>query len=154
MIKSQGEKEASLEMGNVQTGVVEPEKVNFGDIIAFSVINGEIEKKRKVCHLLVMGRRMDNFNVLSKWGTGEFEKPQYMHSALSIYLLIKYPHLRPANSFVQLLIDNGQEHVDAWLKIATDVLNDDPECAGFIKTSDEHFLQPDPNMMILDTEIK
>ena len=87
-------------------------------------------------------------------GTGEFKKPQYMHSALSIYLLIKYPHLRPANSFVQLIIQKGQEDINAWLKIATDVLNDDPDCSAFIKTSDEHFLQPDSAIVILDTEVK
>jgi hypothetical protein len=113
----------------------------------------EIEKKRKSCHYIVMGRKMENYNILSKWGTGEFEKPQYMHSASSIYLLIKYPHLRPANSFINLIIREGQENVDAWFKIATDVLNDDPDGVNFIKISDEIFLKPNPNLILQHNDI-
>src|ERR1035438_699704 len=139
-------------MGNVEgtePEKVEPEKIDMNSIIPFSKLEGVTDKKRQVCHLLVMGRRMDNFNVLSEWGTGEVKKPQYMHSALYIYLLKKYPHLRPANSFVQLIIQKGQENIDAWLKIATDVLNDDPDCAKFIANSDEHFLHPASALVLL-----
>jgi hypothetical protein len=52
------------------------------------------------------------------------------------------------------LLEQVQETTDAWLKIAIDVLNDDSDGADFIKTSDDHFLQPDPNVEIRHADIK
>lgn len=64
-------------------------------------------------------------------------KPQYFHSAASIYLLIKYPHLRKSDSFIHIIINSGLEEV--CMKIACDVLNNDIDGVSFINNADYVF---------------
>ncbi len=108
----------------------------INDIILLSLTDDMIDKKRKICHILVSGKK-ETYNICSKWFTGEIEKPQYIHSAASIYVLIKYPHFRPADSFVNLIIEHSNKECEnAWLKIATDILNSDPDGINFVNNSD------------------
>jgi hypothetical protein len=64
------------------------------------------------------------------------EKPQYIHSAAAIYLLITYPHLTGADSFMNSI--NSQQKPLA-LRLALDILNNDEDGVEFIKSSKEMF---------------
>ena len=82
---------------------------------------------------------MQTYNIHSKWYDGSITKPQYIHSATSIYIIIKYPQTRPSDSFYGLIAESGAECEQAWLKIATDVLNADSDGAKFVANSDNIF---------------
>ena len=61
-------------------------------------------------------------------------KPQTFHSAMAIYVLLKYPQYRPKNSFVTLILNRKAE--DVFLKIATDILDADVDGHRFVEASD------------------
>lgn len=114
-----------------------PEIISGIKIISLLSDNDYLQSKKEIC-MLINGRSEDDLNVLSRWGiadpnnTDDNEitlKPQYIHAATSIYLLIKYPQLRPESSFVTLIINSKIEN--ECLKIALDVLNSDPDCKNF-----------------------
>ncbi len=52
-------------------------------------------------------------------------KPRYFHSAISIYLLLKYPKLRSETSFINIALRNNAE--SDFMKISTDILKMDPD---------------------------
>jgi hypothetical protein len=72
-------------------------------------------------------------------------KPQYLHSAMAIYVLLKYPQYRPINSFVNMIIQNKGEAT--CLKIAIDVLQEDPDGANFVLNSDALLNSKDMNIV-------
>ena len=57
-------------------------------------------------------------------------KPQTFHSAMAIYVLLKYLQYRPKNSFVTLILERKAD--DSFLKIATDILNSDADGRRFV----------------------
>jgi hypothetical protein len=75
------------------------------------------------------------------------QKPQFVHSSAAIFLLIKYPHLRPNDSFIDTIIKFGI--TEECLKIATDVLSIDPDCNNFLTNHDKIF-NPVNKMTIID----
>lgn len=107
-------------------------------VILLSMTNGDSEQKRYMCHAMC-GTGLSTINDRSPWLKGDVEKPQYIHSATSIYLLLKYPHMRPPNSYISLIIEGGQICEQAWLKIATDILDADSDAKKFMANSDEMF---------------
>ena len=117
------------------------------DIILLSTL-GDIDKKREVIHL-ICGGKMEIFNVKSRWYTGEIEKPQYFHSATSIYLLLTYPHFRPENSFVNLILKSGKQYEQAVLRMAVEILKSDSDGVNFLNNIDDN-VKKDHAFLIID----
>jgi len=101
--------------------------------------------KRKTC-ILINGQSQ-NEHISSKWNRSLDSdnpdivfKPQFFHSSAAIFLLIKYPHFRPSNSFITIIIKSNL--MDECLKMATDVLMADLDGIDFVKNSDLLFSDP------------
>ena len=98
-----------------------------------------LNTKQKVC-VYINGQSKNELNSF-KWNrspsSGEQDivyKSQYVHSAGAIFMLIKYPHLRKNDSFINIIINSNL--IDECLKIATDVLMTDEDCYDFVTNSD------------------
>jgi len=111
-----------------------------------------LKLKRRIC-VLINGQSKNEHNSF-KWDRSissnkqDFVlKSQYIHSGSAIFLLIKYSHLRPNDSFVDTIIKSGI--TEECLKIATDVLSVDPDCNDFLINYDKIF-NPDNKMTIVD----
>jgi hypothetical protein len=101
-----------------------------------------LNEKRSLC-VLINGQSQNSQNK-SKWNrsisTGELDivyKPQFIHSAAAIFMLIKYPHLRKNDSFIDIVINSNL--TKECLKIALDVLTVDDDCSDFITNSEKIF---------------
>jgi len=114
------------------------EIINY--IISLSQLNNyqSLETKKDIC-LLINGesRNKDKITKFGLDGENITMKSQCFHSAAAIYILLKYPHLKPENSFIDLVIKSNL--ILACLKIATDVLSSDSDCINFINKSDQFF---------------
>jgi hypothetical protein len=95
--------------------------------------------KHKIC-ILVNGQSKNENNSF-KWNrsiSSEKEdivyKPQFFHSSAAIFMLIKYPHLRKNDSFINIIIESNL--IEECLKIATDVLMSDKDGIDFVRNSD------------------
>lgn len=129
------------------------DQILINSVIQLSLSDDMLDKKREICHIFVSGKN-ETYNIYSKWFDGKVEKPQYMHSATSIYILIKYPHFRPNDSFVNLIIEAGTECENAWLKIATDILIGDPDGINFVKNSDNVFANNNKITLVDETRMR
>lgn len=68
-------------------------------------------------------------------------KPQKMHSALSIQLLLTFENKRPVESFITAIILSGASA--AFLKISKDVLTQDEQCltiVNYLLTTPDNFI--------------
>ena len=95
--------------------------------------------KRKVC-ILVNGQPKNEQNIFKSILRNELDiesKPKCVRSAVAIFLLIKYPHFRGNNSFINIVIKSNL--TEEFLKIALDVLTVDKECIDFITNCDKIF---------------
>lgn len=111
-------------------------------IRSISLLNNSEENlilKRRIC-VLVNGQSKNEHNSF-KWNrsisSGREDivyKQQYIHSSAAIFMLIKYPHMRPNDSFISIIIESGL--MNECLKIALDVLTADEDCYDFVTNSD------------------
>ena len=108
------------------------------NIKLLSSVCGQLNLKREVCHQIT-GGNIKTLNVESQWGeaTKNLSKPQYLHSATSIFVLCKYPRLRSTDSFIEIVVRSGIEK--ECLGIATEVMLADPDGQDFINNSDVLF---------------
>ena len=111
-----------------------------------------LNTKHKIC-VLINGQSK-NESKSFKWNrsisSGKediVQKQQFIHSAASIFMMIKYPHLRNSDSFVNIIINSNL--TEECLKIALDVLTVDEDCIDFITNSDIIF-NPESNVKIID----
>lgn len=75
-------------------------------------------------------------------------KPQWFHSALAIYLLLTYPSMKPASSFIDLFIGKCDREL---LKIAVDVLSSDVDGEELLTTSLDDTIVIDPSKNVSKT---
>ena len=99
-----------------------------------------LDLKKKLCCEIngFYGKQIHELHPFNKSVTGMelVMKPQTFHSALSIYILLKYPQIRSENSFINLITDRRAESV--FMKLVTDVLSADDDGVDFIKSCDPH----------------
>jgi hypothetical protein len=95
--------------------------------------------KRRIC-VLVNGQSK-NEDKFFKWNRSQSSgredivyKPQFIHSGAAIFMLIKYPHMRTNDSFINIIIES--DLMNECLKIALDVLTADEDCTDFVTNSD------------------
>ena len=110
--------------------------------------------KRKIC-VYINGQSKNEFNSF-KWNrtpsSGKIDvvlKPQWIHSSAAIFMMIKYPHLRKDDSFIDIIIKS--ELMDECLKIALDVLNSDEDCIDFVTNCDLIFNSGHKTIIIDET---
>ncbi len=110
--------------------------------------------KRKIC-VYLNGQSKNEFNNF-KWNrtpsSGQVDivyKQQFIHSSAAIFMMIKYPHLRKTDSFVNIIIKS--DLMKECLKIALDVLTADEDCIDFIINSDSIF-NSSSNIKIIDED--
>src|SRR5437879_4768295 len=96
----------------------------------------------------------DNLNNSFKWNRSPSSgnddivyKQQFIHSAGSIFIMVKYPHLRKIDTFIDVIISSNL--MDECLKIAIDVLSVDEDCIDFLTNSDIIF-DPENKIKIID----
>ena len=113
-----------------------------------------LRTKHKIC-VLINGQSKNELNSY-KWNRSPslgnddiVYKQQWVHSAASIFMMIKYPHLRTENSFVHIIINSNL--TEECLKIATDVLMSDEDCIDFVTNSDLFFNQENKPTIIDET---
>ncbi len=130
------------------------DKYNREIIYYIKLLANSDDETLKVC-ILVNGQSKNEFNSF-KWNrsitSGKEDivyKQQHIHSAVAIFMMIKYPHLRKSDSFVNIIINSGL--MDECLKIALDVLNADEDCHDFITNSDLIF-NSENNFKIIDED--
>jgi hypothetical protein len=100
-------------------------------------------KKELVCYL----NGFEDINKLELWRSKNQEdilKPQWFHSAIGIYLLLKYPQLRKKDSFMNYVTENNIEEI--ILKVVIDILKEDEEGLFFMENSDKFI--PSVNLII------
>jgi len=84
----------------------------------------DLFEKKKYC-LLLSGFTVDKMEKMHRWNElGTFiMKPQWFHSAMSIYILIKYPQFRTKTSFIQSILQENK--TDEVFQMAIDVITSD-----------------------------
>ena len=102
----------------------------------------DILLKGTIC-TIINGFPETEMNVLHRWNRStdpksgiidEVHKPQYFHSAVAIYIFLKYPKFRPKVSFMNIITKHNLE--TEFLKIAMDVIGADEDGVKFMEHSD------------------
>ena len=113
-----------------------------------------LNTKQKIC-VYINGQSKNEFNIF-KWNRSPSSgnedivyKKQFIHSGASIFMMIKYPHLRNSDSFVNILIASNL--TEECLKIATDVLMADEDCIDFVTNSDIIFNSENKTIIVDET---
>lgn len=116
-------------------------------VLSWTGSDEQLDLKRDIC-ILVNGES-DNKDKISRFGISNetVMKPQYVHSAAAIYIMLKYPGLRKDDSFIHIVLKSNLE--EPCLKIATDVLSADPDGLNFINLGDSIF-NSDSDVILVD----
>jgi len=114
-----------------------------------------LRQKQEICCNVMgfTGLQMDAMHRYQASPTNKLVmKPQTFHSAVAIFLLLKYPHIRPKKSFVNIII--AQKVEDCFLKLATDILSQDVDGLDLIAHGDAMFCNPDQANVLVDDHNK
>jgi len=93
----------------------------------------QLRQKKLLC-IRISGFREAQMEELHRWtdaknptSAGTMQKPQWLHSAASVQMLLRYPHMRPPRSFSDCIVEEGfaKEYLDA----SADVMRSDPDGA-------------------------
>jgi hypothetical protein len=73
---------------------------------------------------------MWSYDVLCPYGESRVMKPQWLHSATAVYLLLRKPEMRHKSSFAWLIVRGNL--VSEYIELATEVLRSDDEGRRFL----------------------
>ncbi len=108
-------------------------------------------KKRVICQMNGFSGDAIHLNhrYMSHIGTPKLVmKPQTFHSAVAMFILLKYPHLRKPNSFIDKIIAaEGAEA--ACMKLSQDILKGDEDGRDLIQNGDTYF-GPNESYILVD----
>ena len=97
--------------------------------------DNEVRRRhRKIACCMIVG--LPDPERLSKWGAHGHLKPQWLHAATSLHLMLRYPHLRLPNSFITPVVREGLE--SEYVTLCAEVLGYDPEGVELRDNTDAH----------------
>lgn len=134
----------TFEAGDTKLDIYEDDLIkSISKLYLVDEDNEETIKQKGILCTLINGKPEIISTVKTEWNRsiiyGEIDivmKPQYLHSAVAIYILIKYPEVRerhPDNFYEMISKSNIEKEC---LKIAIDVLKSDNDGISFINNSD------------------
>jgi 6-pyruvoyl-tetrahydropterin synthase len=77
---------------------------------------------------------MSNFDAPSAYGATMTMKPQWLHSASSVHVLLRYPAMRGPRSFASLI--DAAHLGDEYLQLSAEVLRTDPDGLALLASID------------------
>ena len=94
-----------------------------------------LRQEQLLC-LRINGFRDDQFGELHCWGRPDSKmmKPQYLHSAMGVHIMLLYPQMRGPGNFVNNILDAKMEA--EYLACADRVLRADPDGAVALAQTD------------------